>query len=94
MRCRAYAYEEAVAEYQRALHALELAEPDEALRCEMLLRMGAAQVRAGRYPEAKETHLQAAEVARRLGSPDQLARAAIGYGEPHVEGRPGQPRRW
>ena len=83
---QSFAYEEAVAEYQRALHALDLGEPDEALRCEMLLRTGAAQVRAGRYAEAKETHLRAAEVARRLGAPDQLARAAIGYGEPRVEG--------
>src|SRR5262249_19000090 len=73
---QSYAYEEAVAEYQRALHALDLAAADERLRCELLLSLGAAQVRAGRYPEAKETHLRAAE----------LARAAIGYGEPQVEG--------
>jgi tetratricopeptide (TPR) repeat protein len=83
---QSYAYEEAVAEYQRALRALDLAAPDEALRCEILLRMGAAQVRAGRYPEAKEIHMRAAEVARSLGAADQLARAAIGYGEPQVEG--------
>jgi hypothetical protein len=83
---QSYAYEEAVAEYRRALRALELAAPDEAVRCEILLRMGAAQVRAGRYPEAKEIHLRAAEVARSLGAADQLARAAIGYGEPQVEG--------
>src|SRR3712207_7722848 len=52
----------------RALRALEIAGPDEAQRCELLLRLGAALVRAGRYPQAKETHLQAAEIARRLGS--------------------------
>ena len=83
---QSFAYEEAVAEYQRALHALELAEPDESLRCEIVLRLGAAQVRAGRYAEAKESHLRAAEIARRLGSPELFARAAIGYGEPQVEG--------
>ncbi|MBA2446773.1 MAG: AAA family ATPase [Chloroflexi bacterium] len=83
---QAHAYEEAVTEYQRALRALEIVSPDEDLRCGLLLDLGAAQVRAGRYPEAKEIHLQAAEIARRLGSPDQLARAALGFGEPQVEG--------
>lgn len=83
---QSHAYEAAVTAYQRALHALEIAGPDEDLHCELLLSLGAAQVRAGRYPEAKETHLQAVEIARRLGSADQLARATLGYGEPHVEG--------
>lgn len=81
-----YAYEEAVTEYRRALRALEIAGPDEDQRCELLLRLGAAQVRAGRYPEAREIHLQAAEIARRLGSTERLARAALGFGEPQVEG--------
>jgi tetratricopeptide (TPR) repeat protein len=83
---QAHAYEEAVTEYRRALRAMEIAGPDEDLRCELLLRLGAARVRAGRYPEAKEVYLQAAEIARRLGSPDRLARAALGFGEPQVEG--------
>jgi tetratricopeptide (TPR) repeat protein len=120
---QAHAYEDAAAEYQRALHALEVggqavadelggqADDDEAgtrtaddepgtraptdqaaagsvdaLRCELLLQLGAAQVRAGRYAEARAMHLQAAEIARRLGAPDKLARAALGFGEPHVEG--------
>ena len=83
---QAHAYEEAATEYQRALRALELTDPDEALRCEILLRLGTAQVRAGRYPEAQAIHLRAAEIARTLGSADLLARAAIGYGEPQVEG--------
>jgi tetratricopeptide (TPR) repeat protein len=81
-----HAYEEAAAEYERALDALPFAGPDEALRCELLLRLGAARVRAGRYPEAKESHLQAAEISRTLGVPEQLARAALGFGEPQVEG--------
>jgi hypothetical protein len=83
---QAYAYEDAAAEYQRALRALEVAGSDDDLRCELLLSLGAAQVRAGRYPEAKAVHLEAAEIARRLGSPDRLARAALGFGEPQVEG--------
>src|SRR6266536_390893 len=81
-----YAYEEAAAQYQRALHACKFADPDEAVRCELLLRLGEAQARAGAYPDAKETYLQAAQLSRRLGSPGRLARAALGYGEPQVEG--------
>lgn len=81
-----YAYEEAAAEYQCALHALKFAGPDEPVRCELLLRLGAAQARAGTYQQAKESYLQAAEISRRLGAPEQLARAALGYGEPQVEG--------
>jgi tetratricopeptide (TPR) repeat protein len=79
------AYEEAAAQYQRALHALTFAGPDEPVRCELLLRLGEAQARAGEYPHAKEAYLQAAQVSRRLGSPEQLARAALGYGEPQAE---------
>src|SRR6266498_3189267 len=81
-----YAYEEAAAEYQRALQALRLAGPDEPARCELLLRLGAAQSRAGNYQQAKESCLQAAEISRRLGAPEQLARAALGFGERQVEG--------
>src|SRR6266536_3059713 len=81
-----YAYEEAAAEYQRALRALEFAGPDEPVRCELLLRLGAAQARAGSYQQAKESCLRAAEISRRLGAPEQLARAALGFGERQVEG--------
>jgi eukaryotic-like serine/threonine-protein kinase len=91
---RTHAYEEAVTEYERALRAFEImgtAPPgltvdDESLRCELLLSLGAAQVRAGRSTAAKETHLQAVELARRLGEAESFARAALGYGEPYVEG--------
>jgi tetratricopeptide (TPR) repeat protein len=81
-----HAYEEAAAQYQRALQALTFAGPAEPARCELLLRLGAAQARAGDYQQAKESCLQAAEIARRLGAPEQLARAALGFGERQVEG--------
>jgi tetratricopeptide (TPR) repeat protein len=81
-----HAYEQAAAEYQRALQACKFAGPDEPVRCELLLRLGAAQARAGNYREAEDSCLQAAEISRRLGSPEQLARAALGYGERQVEG--------
>lgn len=80
------AYREAAAEYRRALQALESTGPDEASRCELLLRLGGAQARSGDYQEAKASYLQAAEIARTLGSTRQLARAALGFGEPQVEG--------
>ena len=88
-----HAYEEAAAEYRRALRAFDLSRSDadrdasgEDLHSELLLHLGAALVRAGRYPEAKEVHLQAVEIARRLGSHERFARATLGYGQPHVEG--------
>jgi predicted ATPase len=81
-----HAYEEAAAEYRRALHACKFTDPDESVRCELLLRLGAAQARAGNYRGAEDSCLQAAEISRRLGSPEQLARAALGFGERQVEG--------
>jgi tetratricopeptide (TPR) repeat protein len=77
-----HAYEEAAAEYRRAL---DFAGPDP-VRCELLLRLGAAQARAGNYREAEESCLQAAELSRRLGAPEQTARAALCFGERQVEG--------
>ena len=80
-----YAYEEAAAGYQRALRALRFAGRDEPVRCELLLRLGEAQARAGGYQQARENLLQAAEISRKLGAPEQLARAALGFGEPQAE---------
>ena len=74
-----HAYEEAANQYRRALQALRF-DPDEAVRCELLLRQGAALARAGRYGESEECCLEAAELARRLGSSEQLAHAALVLG--------------
>ena len=81
-----HAYEDAVAQYRRALDVVGFAGPDEALRCELLLCLGSAQARAGDYQECKSSFVRAAEIARRLEIPEQMARAARGYGEPQVEG--------
>jgi tetratricopeptide (TPR) repeat protein len=81
-----YAYEEAAAEYQRALQALRFAGPDEPTQCELLLRLGVAQSRAGDYQRAMVSCLQAAEISRRLGATTLLARAALVFGERQVEG--------
>jgi class 3 adenylate cyclase/tetratricopeptide (TPR) repeat protein len=75
------AFEEAVRLYRMALQALERQDPPgENLRCELLLRIGDAQARAGDTPTAQEAFLAAAAVARELELPEQLGRAALGYG--------------
>jgi class 3 adenylate cyclase/tetratricopeptide (TPR) repeat protein len=75
------AFEEAVRLYRMALQALELEDrPEEDLRCELLLRLGEAQARAGETSAARETFLAAAGVARKLERPEQFGRAALGYG--------------
>jgi predicted ATPase len=81
-----HAYDEAAAQYRRALQALRFADPDEPVRCELLLRLGAAQARAGRCREAEESCLEAAELSRRLGSSEQLARAALALGAQELRG--------
>ena len=75
------AYEEAVGHYERALQALELKEPaDEAQRCELLLALGDALWRAGENPRARQTFEWAADIATKLKAPEELSRAALGYG--------------
>lgn len=76
-----FAYEEAVRHYRMAVELLECREPvDEALRCDLLLAIGEAQMRAGDAPAARETFAQAAETARTAQLAEQLGRAALGYG--------------
>jgi class 3 adenylate cyclase/tetratricopeptide (TPR) repeat protein len=71
------AYPAAARSYERAL---AMVPDDERARCELLVKLGDAQARAGDPATAKETFLAAADLARRIPSPDQLARAALGYG--------------
>lgn len=82
---RLLAYEEAVRLYQVALQA---SQPEGSLDqrecCDLLLALGDAQARAGETPAAKDTFLTAAELARHAGHPEQLARAADGYGGRYV----------
>ncbi len=70
------AYEEAVRHYEMAL---TLARED-AARCDLLLALGDAQARAGDTPASQGSLRQAADLAEALGSPEQLAEAALGYG--------------
>jgi tetratricopeptide (TPR) repeat protein len=64
-----------------ALHAHELQlAADSGTRCELVLALGDAQTSAGDTGAAQRTFLRAADIARREGWPDRLARAALGYG--------------
>ena len=73
------AYEEAVKHYEHVLQALELKEPiDEERCCEILLAFGDAQKKAGNTAKARESFLQAADLARKLQASESLARAALG----------------
>jgi DNA-binding SARP family transcriptional activator len=88
------AYEEAVRLYRMALQVLERKEPvDEAARCDLLLALGDAEMRAGEGQGAKETFWRAAEIARRAQMPERLARAALGYGGRFVWSRAGSDQR-
>jgi len=73
------AYEDAVSHFQRALEALEL-EPTGDRRGELLLELGDAQLRSGDMPSARAAFLEAAELARKQNIPEDLARAALGFG--------------
>jgi DNA-binding SARP family transcriptional activator len=75
------AYEESARLYRMGLATLGLADsPDDAVRCDLLLRLGEADARAGDTPAAKRAFLEAARIARELALPRELARAAAGYG--------------
>ncbi len=73
------AYEDAVDVYGRALEVLELMdEPDESLRCALLLSLGGAEAKSARVADAREAFEKAADSARRLDDTDSLVGAAIG----------------
>jgi predicted ATPase len=75
------AYEEAAGHYEHARAVIELRdEVDQEQRGEMSLAIGDAQKKAGNNAKAREAFLQAADIARKRGAPEQLARAALGVG--------------
>jgi class 3 adenylate cyclase len=75
------AYEEAVGQFQAALVALErMPGADPHRRCDLLLSLGDASWRAGELTSGRETLQEAARLARTLGDPDRLARAALCHG--------------
>jgi tetratricopeptide (TPR) repeat protein len=78
------ALEEAVGHFDRALQALDLDQSDAVRRCAVLLELAKAHGRLGHLDRAKESAEPAAALARSLGSPEQLALAALHYGSEHA----------
>jgi class 3 adenylate cyclase len=73
------AYEDAVDVYGRALEVLDLMdEPDESLRCSLLLALGGAEAKSSRVADARDAFDLAVESARRLDDTDSLVGAVIG----------------
>jgi AAA ATPase domain len=88
------AYEEAARLYEMALQQLTFLQSDqEPARCELLLRLGDARSNAGDLAAARETLADAADLAKRLGDAERLARAAIGYAGEAAWTRAGNDRR-
>jgi tetratricopeptide (TPR) repeat protein len=78
---RQLAYEEAARLYELGIRVLRTAgRTDEVVRCDLMLALAEARLRAGDEDDAKAAFLAAAEIARRLGDAEALGRAALGYG--------------
>ena len=91
---RSLAYEEAARLYSMALAVLDLGQvPDDQTRTEALLALGDARARAGEIDDARTVFLEAAKIAKRTGTGQQLARAALGFGGSHPWARPGKETR-
>jgi len=76
----ALAYEEAARQFRMGLALLDLIDlPTDERRIDLLLSLGDVQARAGDL-SSRETFVEAAKLARRSGSPQQRARAALGIG--------------
>jgi DNA-binding winged helix-turn-helix (wHTH) protein/tetratricopeptide (TPR) repeat protein len=90
-----FAFEDAASHLARALSLQERAgAADAKLRCELLVGMGEAQLRAGEHQEAKQSLLRAVALARAAGAPDLLARAAIGIDQARWVLVDEPPRTW
>ena len=74
------AYEAAVSHYEHALGSLALSGGDPHRRTELLLDLGDARVAAGDLGAARSAFEEAAVLARMQREPEQLARAALGFG--------------
>jgi len=74
------AHEEAARLYGLALQALELGESvADRQRCELLLTLSETLWRSGDFDKAKQTALQAVDVARTAGASELLASAALAF---------------
>ncbi len=72
------AHENAPGHFRRALELMDFqAAIDARERCELLIQLGAAEMRIGDREPAKSSLRQAASIAREIGAPDLLAQAAL-----------------
>lgn len=78
----ALAHEDAVDHFRRALRLLDA--QDERVRCEVLLALGRVELRQG-YLRARGTFARASELARRIGAPELLGKAALGFASRYTE---------
>ena len=80
-----HAHREAIALAERGIASLnrigDISQHAELL-LELNLLLGEAQHHGGRFAESMNTYRQTAELAARLGDPEALAEAALGYDEP------------
>jgi tetratricopeptide (TPR) repeat protein len=86
------AYEEAGRLYRLALQARGPGWDDARSRCDLLLALGDAEMKAGDASASKTAFLEAGRLARASGLPEHLARAALGYGGRFVWLRAGPDR--
>jgi hypothetical protein len=82
---RETAFENAVWFLTRAIDVLDRFPPDEVdltadIACEIRLEAAEAHDRAGEFAARDRRHLEAADLAQRLGRADLFVRAALGYG--------------
>ena len=77
------AYEEAAGYHEAALEVAEKAGLPSLTRCDLLLAIGEARLRAGDLTEAREAFAGAARLARAADDGQRLARAALGFAGPY-----------
>lgn len=83
----AFAYEEAVQQFTRAVEFLEGSARGAAVhRCDVLLLLAEARLAAGNASAARKTLKDAALLAQRADAPDRLARAALAVGTVYTFG--------
>jgi len=86
------AFEEAVGHYGRSLELLEQVDTSDLdRRYDLFMALADAQFRAGDFPGAGDARRRAADVARKLGSGEHLARAVIAVSSPWALGIEGVP---
>jgi DNA-binding winged helix-turn-helix (wHTH) protein/tetratricopeptide (TPR) repeat protein len=73
------AHENASEHFRSALRLMDFQDiADPRKRCELLIQLGAAEMRIGEREAARQNLLHAANIARQIDAPELLARAALG----------------